>query len=271
MTLQELFEIIKNNQHLFNTLFGLGTLASVIVAIITLKEVIKQRQSMYKPEVLIKSFYLSISKNPLFKKSEELLLYKTAPFNDYSIKYNQLVFSINKNYKIENVGFGPAKNIICEWNFDTNTAIKKIKEILPEKMHFNFLDRLDLYSLVIENNENFYYSASSKMQQQEISYISPINVSDHYHLHSIPEIIIFSHYLFLIFKKELVQKSCPNFGVFKFEDFPQPELCIKYYDLNGKKYTKKFQFEIIAVSTQVQENILMDTEFAMLQFKPKNY
>jgi hypothetical protein len=271
MTTQDIFDIIKNNQHILNTVFGLGTLVSVIVAIITLKEVIKQRQSMYKPEVLIKSFYLSISKSPLFKETAELLLFKTAPFNDYSVNYNDLPFSINKNYKIDNVGFGPAENIICEWKFDTSTAIKKIKEILPEKMHFNFLNSLDLYLLVIENNQDFHYSANARIQEQEISYISPINVSDHYHLHAIPEIIIFSYYLFLIFKKGLIQKSCPNFGVFEFEDFPQPELYIKYYDLNGKKYTKKFQFEITAISLQVEENILMDKEFAMLQFKPKNY
>jgi len=271
MSLQYLFEIIKNNQHLFNTIFGLGTLVSVIIAILTLKEVIKQRQSMYKPEVLIKSFYLSISKNPLFKEPEELLEYKIAPFNDYSINYNDLPFSAIRNYKIENVGFGPAKNIVCKWEFDAQKAINKIKEMLPENIHFTFMESLNLYILDIEDNPDFYYSANADIYQQDISYISPINVSDHYHLHSIPEIIIFTHYLYLIFSKQLTQISMPNYGIFNFKHFPQPKLCVKYQDLNNKKYTKEFQFNIIAVSTQPEENIVMDRDFAMLQFEPKNY
>lgn len=80
------------------------------------------------------------------------------------------------------------------------------------------------------------------MQKQEISYVSTINVSDHYHLHHIPEIILFTHYLYLIFKKQLTQISSPKYGIFKFEVFPQPKLRLQYYYLNGKKYTKKFQF-----------------------------
>lgn len=244
MTLHDIFQLIKDNQYLFNTVFGFGTLVSVIVAIITLKQVIIQRQSMYKPEVLIKSFFLSISKNPLFKESSELLLYKVGPFNDYSVNYNDLPFSVSKNYKIENVGFGPAKNIICEWEYDTNSAINMIREILPRNVHFKFINELNLFSLVFEDSNDFYYSANANMQKQEISYISPINVSDHYHLHSIPEIILFTHYLYLIFRKQLTQISSPNFGVFKFDNFPQPKLCLQYYDLNGKNIGKNFNLNL---------------------------
>jgi len=262
-------QLIVENLDIFNAIVGFGSLVSAIVAVITLKEVIKQRLSTYKPEVLIKSFNLSISKNPLFKNKEELLLYKTSPFNDSSVNSNDLKFSVSKNYKIDNIGFGPAKNIVCKWQFDIKKAIRMIEEILPSNYgieHSNFAS-YEYYSLRDFGHDDFYYSASTEIHDHRIDYISPINVMDNSQLHTLPDIIIFAHYLYLIFKMELTRREVPNFYTFDFEHFPRPTLMINYKDMNGKTYIQKSSFKVCAVTTQFEETTRMDEEFAFLNFE----
>jgi len=262
-------QLIVEYLDIFNAIVGLGSLVSAIIAVFTLKEVIKQRLSTYKPEVLIKSFNLSISKNPLFKDKEELLLYKTSPFNDSSVNWNDLKFSVSKNYKIDNIGFGPAKNIICKWQFDIKKAIRMIQDILPSNygMEHHKFTSYELYSLKDLRNDDFYYSAGTEIYDHRIDYISPINVMDNFQLHSLPEIIIFSHYLYLIFKMELTQVEVPSFYVFDFEYFPRPTLVIDYRDMNGKAYRQKSTFKVSAVTTQLEDTARMDEEFAYLNFE----
>jgi len=262
-------QFISENLSIFNAIVGLGSLVYTIVAVITLKELIKQRLSTYKPEVLIKSFNLSISKSPLFKAKEEVLLYKTSPFNDSSINANDLKFGVSKNYKIDNIGFGPAKNVLCKWQFDIEKAIGMIKDVLPsdyEILHYKF-PSYESYSLLKNLDEDFHYSSGTEIYEHRIDYISPINVMDNFQLHAVPDIIIFTHYLYLIFKQKLTSRAVPNFYVADFEPFPRPTLIIDYKDINGKKYRQKSTFKVSAVSIQFEEAMRMDEEFAYLNFE----
>jgi hypothetical protein len=230
---------------------GIGTFISAMIAVFTLNEVKKQRLSLYQPEILIKSFLVSISKSPLQKGKEELIEYRTCDFNDYSNNYNETKFEITSNYKIDNLGFGVAKNIKCTWEFNTKKAITEIEKALPTNYEFNWYKELNLYFLNNLENEDFHYSASGNIERQEIDYISPINIQKNNHLHTIPEIIIYTHYLFLIFKENLAGKKGENFHIFEFNNykFPEPVLKVEFKDLNGKTYKNKYKFKITAVNT----------------------
>ena len=130
---------------------------------------------------------------------------------------------------------------------------------------------MSLYFLNDCNNKDFHYSAFTKIEKQNIDYIAPINIHSHSHLHTVPNIIIYTHYLFLLFKKELLKEKVDNFNIFKFEEykFPTPSLIIEYIDLNNKKYKKEYKFELTAVSTQIDEVLDMTKEFAYLEFDVK--
>lgn len=262
-------ELLLKNKELIITLASIGTFVSAMIAVFTLFEIKKQRQSLYLPDILIKSFTVSISKSPLNKENEELIQYKTSVFNDYSKNYNDIDFEVSAKYKVDNVGFGVAKNLICQWHFSTKEAIKEIEKILPSDFNFSWHKGLNLYLLNNLRNEDFHYSANANIYKQEIDYITPISVENHFHFHTIPEIIIFCHYLFLIYKTNLTGKSGENFHVFEFFEykFPNPALSIKYKDINGKTHKKLYKFKLTAVNTQIGDAIDLTKEFAFLEFE----
>ncbi len=263
-----MIKFLTDNKELVLILAGIGTFISSLIAIFTLKEVIKQRLSLYKPDILLKTFSVTISKSPLQREPEELLSYKVCNFNDYSINDNNTKFENSAKYKVENLGLGVAKNIKCEWQFNTKKAIKEIEKIMTLNYSLSYHKNLNLYFLVNLRDDEFHYSSFANINKQSIDYISPINIQQHYHYHTIPEIIIFTHYLFLLFKKNLVEMTGENFHIFSFEDykFPEPILKIEYRDLNNKKHSNKYIFKLQAVSTQIQDTLDLTKEFCYLEF-----
>jgi hypothetical protein len=263
-------KILLENKELINILSGIGTFLSSIVAIYTLKEVIKQRLSTYKPEILIKSFVVYINKSPLELKPEELLLFKTTNFNEYKKSANENInneFGVSCLYKVENLGFGPAQKIKLTWNYNTQQALNLIKKEFNNDYIFEEYKRLNYYFLKNKNNENFHFSISNvNVTAQDIDYLTPINIKEHSHYHSIPKEIILTHYLYFIFKNKLLNTINENCYGRNFEEFPIPTLKIEYLDINGKKYTKIHKFKISLEPTQLEENIEMDKEFGFLLF-----
>lgn len=264
-------EFLIKNKELINILSGIGTFVSSIIALYTLREVIKQRLSTYKPEILIKSFIVYINKSPLELKSEELLLYKTENFNEYnknSIEKINTDFGVSCLYKVENLGFGPAKKLKLTWSYDTKKALKIIEKLLPDRYYFNQYKPLDYYFLVDKRNSDYHFSITNKnITIQNIDYLTPINIKEHSHYHSIPEEIILTYNLYYIFKNNLIKTLNENcYGGSDFGNLPQPNLKMEYEDINGKKYSKEFKFNISLVSTQLEETIEMDKEFGYLHF-----
>lgn len=158
--------------------------------------------------------------------------------------------------------------IFANW-YDSFDKIGTIRKTKYTNYQFSWHKSLNLYFLDNLENEDFHYSANANIDRQEIDYISPINVQKNNHLHTIPEIVIFTHYLFLLFKNNLTDKEGENFNVFEFCDykFPNPVLKVEYKDLNGKKYKNEYKFQLCAVDTQVEEKLDLTKEFAYLHFE----
>jgi hypothetical protein len=57
-------EFVIKHKEILNLLASIGTFISAIIALYTLLEVKKQRLSTYKPEILLKSFLVTIHKSP---------------------------------------------------------------------------------------------------------------------------------------------------------------------------------------------------------------
>jgi len=264
-------KFLIENKELINILSGIGTFLSSIIAIYTLKEVIKQRLSTYKPEVLIKSFVVYINKSPLELKTEELLLFKTNNFNEYQKKSNKNItneFGVSCLYKVENLGFGPAKKIKLTWTYNTQQALNLIEEMFNEKYSFNQYKKLKYYFLKDKYNEDYHFSITNeKTTIQHIDYLTPINIKEHNHYHSIPKEIIKTYYLYYIFKNKLLNTINENCYSSEFEELPKPQLKIEYEDINGKKYTNNSIFKISLISTQLEDKIEMDKVFGYLLFE----
>lgn len=254
------------HKEIINLLASIGTFISAIIALYTLIEVKKQRLSTYKPEILIKSFLVYINKSPLFLESDEPLLFKTDNFNEYKIDKNQSKeFEISCLYKIENLGFGLAKNIKVSWSFEMEKALKILEKELNEEFYFTQYKPLKYYFLNKNDDENFQISFINENKIiQTTDYITPINVKEHTHYHTIPKDIVTIHFLYYIFKNKLTRKiSKTNYSV-EFENFPQIKMRIEYYDLNNKKYINNYKFKTSIVTTQHEDEIDMSREFGYL-------
>lgn len=262
-------EFILENKEIINLLASIGTFISAIIALYTLIEVKKQRLSTYKPEILIKSFLVYINKSPLFLESDELLLFKTDNFNEYkNDKTQKKEFEISCLYKIENLGFGLAKNIKVTWFFDMEKALKIFEKEFNEDFYFSQHKPLKYYFLHKKNDENFQISFINENKITQVTdYITPINIKEHTHYHTIPEGIVTIHFLYYIFKNNLIEKSSKTIYNAEFENFPQVKMKIEYYDLNNKKYTNNYKFKTSIVSTQHENKTDMSKEFGYLLFK----
>jgi len=266
-------EFLIDNIELVSIFASIGTFISSLIAIYTLIEVKKQRLSTYKPEILIKSFLVYISKSPLFVRKEELLEFSTANFNEYHEKKekSETIYNISPLYKVENLGFGPAKNIKLTWSFDIAKALNLIETEFPEDLYFSQHKPLKYFFLNKRNDDDFHLSLTNeKIHIHNIDYIPPINIKEHKHSHVIPKDILVAHFLYYVLKNKLTKKINENsFGCGKFDEFPKVKLRIDYFDLNKKKYTQKYCFKTSIVTTQVDKELDTTKEFGYLLFELK--
>ena len=89
---------------------------------LTLSEMQKQRRSSYKPELIIKDtfFYIDLNlDNPIYASWRN----KEERESGLSIDDYDLLI------ELKNIGFGIAKNIKCEWEFDIKDMINKLNSL----------------------------------------------------------------------------------------------------------------------------------------------
>jgi len=257
-----MIDYILEYKELIGVLAGVGTFIYAIIALYTLVEVKKQRLSMYKPELFLKSFCIIPTFNPLSViKRDKSLEYKLVNYNDYSENTAEETPRISVLYKLENMGFGVAKDIKCVWEFDYKKAINKI---LPHiSSEYEMYSHKLFYGIRKLNDEKFHRSASPNLDEQNIDYISPINQSTHNHKHTIPEIILFTHTFYFIFKNDFTTSSHDNYFNEDFDNFPKPKLHLSYKDINGKKYKKTYVINITCCSATTKETLTMEDELCI--------
>ncbi len=268
-----MIEFLNKYEDAFSLIASLGALISALVAFFTVYEIKKQRLSLYKPDVLLKSFIVSITKSPLQHSSKELIKYKVRDLNDTKENIHKLDFQLEPRFKFENLGFGIAKRIKCKWQFDEKKALQKINEIIPNKYEIKSNEGWKTIELINKESQTVQWTCWSdpNFNQQEINYIAPININEHHHYLPIPDIILFMHWLFLLFNENLIETTGYNFYHFDFKEsgFPVPKLRVEYFDLNNKIYKKNIELSVFAITMSVKEELDLTKEFAFLQFEVK--
>lgn len=257
------------NSHDYIEMIGsIGAFISALIALYTVNEIKKQRLSTYKPELFLNSFCVSPSHNPLI--SDDLVRYKIMKYNDYSKRSDDDKGHISVLYKMENLGFGVAKDVVCEWDFDHQKAASLLQSVMPE--NYELKRSHNAYQITDRNDEDFYKFCSlfdmDNIHKQKIDYISPIQVQDHENKHTLPPIVIFSYYYYLLFKNKMLNQNSENFYHIDYDNMPKPKLKVSYKDVNDKTYRKEYVLNITASCTQINEdidNITIDTskEFCM--------
>jgi hypothetical protein len=249
-----------------NIIASVGTFLSALIAAYTIIEVRKQRRSSYKPELFLDSFCYFASNNPLLY--HELVMYRVSPFNEIFEGKNENPKRISVNYKLENLGFGIAKSVECQWEFDYKKAIEIIEDQLPDGYYLNRV--LDDYISLEHVSKSIYISFYLKdLEKQAFDFVRPASVGENKKHLAIPNIIIDCYLIVLILKYQLLENTCKNYRYEEFEDFPKVTLNLKYKDLQNKVYKKKLSLNISSASNQVEDSIsfIKDHEYAIFYVK----
>ena len=251
------FEI---NKPLIETLAGIGTFISALIALYTLFEIRKQRRSTYKPELFLDSFCFYAVDNPILIGKGVIPKFQNQPYNEKK-EERDAEESIFVNYKLENLGFGFAKAVECQWEFDFHKCIIELKKVMPKEYVWG--KTLDFHT--INNHTTGFYTSvtSSSLNTQKIDFIKPTDHGDNKKLHVFPSIYINTYVLYLIFKHDLTQKSCKNFYYEEFNSLPKIKLILTYKDLANGLYKKTLTISMKAASGGAEEVLDPTKKFAI--------
>lgn len=214
-------------------LASIAACVSAIVAVVALREIKKQRESSYHPEL-----FLSInSAKAVIKENKE---------EDASIIYRQFIDDKETDldllhFTIENIGFGAAKEVKIEWFFDYKKALKMIEDINP-KAHDN--SPMDGY-LQIRNAKKETIAASwvswEDIDPTTYDFALPrsqekFNLGAH-----IPNEIIDLFVAYAILNTGILNVK-ELFYVYReeFKGFPKLKASVSYKDIGDKTYRKNF-------------------------------
>ncbi len=257
-----------NIENCINNLAGIGTFISSIIALIALREIIRQRRAMYRPSLLLNEFSLSVKGNPRVNP-KNLYYYKLHNLHEPEDLTDKTPHSISSQIFLENIGFGIANQVNYKWEFDYKKAIKILCELDSDlKYKFNFTEK----SVMLTRNEQYYesYRFDDIGNERKIDFIKPENLQLNRKPLSIPMIITGIHMDYVLVKNKMNSEICKKFEFEDYKKFPKPKLTVSYKDIAGKEYKSTYKFSLTCGNSFYQKHdfeIDTNTDFAFLTFK----
>ncbi|HCL05202.1 MAG TPA: hypothetical protein DHW64_04215 [Chitinophagaceae bacterium] len=245
----------------FFTIIGsIATAVSAAIACITLQSLKKQRESTYKPDIVLEplNFYIySIIKSDLpypceWSKEDKGFDYNTTSFNNFI------------QAELHNLGLGAARYISARYDFDMIESMRLTKaEMMKLKEDLRVMTVIDQKRLeVIPASES---SPFQKMFYAPLGHVYKLN-------HILPDSVakdsiqlpVISQYLFFISLSVYLMWATPqpikNTGVSKMKliDLPPLFLVLTYFDIANKEYNKKFElrFSLLTSSKIKTQGVL---------------
>ena len=211
---------------------GLATSGAAIATYLTVREIKKQRESSYLPDLCIDTFsariYGQIS-------TKDIIASKFKSINNFTGEENDSELpNVLLNFKIQNVGLGAAKNICFLWEFDFIGASDIVKNV-------NGYDgQLADYNIKYGEIE---------LGWHELSSVAP-RVNSNL---SIPRIVWLLYLYYFALQYSIKNKNGISYFSDEFDSLPKPKLKLTYTDIQNKKYMKTFIFSFTIVGAQKPE------------------
>jgi hypothetical protein len=212
-----------------NIIIASITLLTAIIALLTINEMRKQRVHSYFPDINMANFSFYVYKTDYDNETNSIFLHffkNKKEENEKIDGFNELKIGIN------NIGFGVAKNVRWDWDFDLTQAqkvickdknIKWVKDeddvILIDLKKLNIEWALDVKEDNIGGAFNFILPYSNENRETEIV---------------IPSYYIDLYWLYLVIQIE------NDFKEYAHDYFPQLELKVRYTDIHSNEQEKTF-------------------------------
>ena len=213
---------------------ALGTLLTSIVGLFTLRQVKKQRETTYQPELCVNDFECSLFNNPFH--SSEFTIYALSKLGHQTPKDKGGWQGAVPHAAINNIGLGSAKNVVCSWQFNLDAAVELINTLKPDHL---ICKRIALFIFIMVDKKTI-FDIPVKTESFDYNVILPYSKDSEQTLCPIDQTVINSYLLYLLFKHKMYNKETDNYFIEKFEDMPPAYFIIDYDDINNKHFSKKY-------------------------------
>jgi hypothetical protein len=223
-----------NNNEIIALLASLGACFSAIATFLTVRQIAKQREASYRPELAFSRVFVECTKDLIAKGS--IPTHWTPKGGDKKVNASLRDFSLS----LLNIGLGTAKNVSISWSFPFESVTKQINETAQKTLsaaYFTF----DKNSLSIDS-ENLGESTSMWVNQKQMTldYVLPAAVTHEPVMLKLPHAYI------------QIVSSLIYFSAKDKQPFPEiPPLIAKveFYDIGEAKDNSTFniQFQVSAI------------------------
>ena len=228
-------EILQNitTADWINIVIASITLLTAIIALLTINEIRKQRVHSYFPDINMVNFSFYVYKGDFDEENKSVYLYSYKNKKKENSKiggFNELKIGIN------NIGFGVAKNVRWNWNFD----FEKAKKIICNDENVKWEKNEDFIIIdCFPQNVEWAFDIEEDNIGGSFNFILPYGNENRETEIVIPDYFINLYWLYMVNQisgKELT-KSIQDF-------FPLLELNVKYTDIHSNELSKTFLIEI---------------------------
>ncbi|MBW1780965.1 MAG: hypothetical protein JRL30_09525 [Deltaproteobacteria bacterium] len=210
---------------LISSISSVAALVTAIIVFFTLLEMIRQRQSSYKPDLVFKPLRFSVSADTF-----DTLQYtiSTEDSGDNSEQGHH-----DPNGKVFNIGLGSAKNLRFTWQFDHEKAIERVKKLNVELgLTTNVKDKI----LIIKAKTSSVYISLENDFLQSIDYLLPVSITNQPVIMQIPSCYVNLLSIYSIYQ---ICKNADD-ALHALSSFPRARVTTEYKDVGGKIYKKKY-------------------------------
>lgn len=232
----------------FTGFAGIAAIIYCFVAYRTLKEIKIQRETIYRPDIIVDEnwFYIYGFKTTNAVFPVEYTYEKKSP-SYRTEKFMVSSFDIN----LFNVGFAAAKEINIAYSFDIDTIVSKISamnqnvpqdKIIQVTNHGNWIE--------FRHHGSFNLSSSHSIKNQlkrHINHLLPINVTQEPCKLPIPSYILELNSIIIYTQHIAFATKTSNLEIKELPDFPEMPIIkmnIEYIDIGNKKHEKYFELSI---------------------------
>ncbi|MCD8525847.1 MAG: hypothetical protein LRY62_01380 [Alphaproteobacteria bacterium] len=221
-----MLEILKN---LSPYIADWATFGAVIAALLTLREMHRQRKHSYKPDIVpVKQVFSGYFQSPVFC---DWVINDSKYEEDVELKSSDLEISLF------NLGNGAAKDIHLTWDFDLDPFVKKLNLLNKENKTGIGIEKLDSFLEFKDNDESVAMVNVRPNLEKHEDYLLPASIEQNGLKVSIPSAYtwLVSNYFYIRFKV-LSKDLDPS--------IPSLKLKIEYSDIANNRYKTVFEFDV---------------------------
>jgi hypothetical protein len=214
-----------NLSELISAISSVAAFVTAIIVFFTLLEMIRQRQSSYKPDLVCKSTQFYVSADVTGTLQYTISTEDNGDKGDRNRRYPQ--------GRIFNIGLGSAKSLNLTWRFDHERAIEDVKRLNLE-LGLSLFVKDNILTIKGKSGGNYINLANAYLQN--IDYILPVSITNKPVSIDIPFSYVHLLSIYSIFQIYNDSGNPLNF----LSSFPHIWLTIKFKDVGGRIYKKKY-------------------------------